>query len=63
MRITFIRPNIGRLANGPYIDHGRMEPLELAVIAGLTPPEVECRLYDDRIEPINMGNGIKYYAK
>jgi radical SAM superfamily enzyme YgiQ (UPF0313 family) len=29
-----------------------MEPLELAVIAGLTPPEVECRLYDDRIEPI-----------
>lgn len=52
MRITFIRPNIGRLANGPYIDEGRMEPLPLAVLAALTPPDVDCRLYDDRVERI-----------
>ena len=52
MKITFLRPNIGRLANGPYIDEGRMEPLQLGVLAGLTPPDVDCVLYDDRIESI-----------
>ncbi|MEJ2122676.1 MAG: radical SAM protein [Alphaproteobacteria bacterium] len=29
-----------------------MEPLELGVLAGLTPADVECVLYDDRIEAI-----------
>jgi radical SAM superfamily enzyme YgiQ (UPF0313 family) len=29
-----------------------MEPLQLGVLAGLTPPEVECALVDDRIEAI-----------
>jgi radical SAM superfamily enzyme YgiQ (UPF0313 family) len=29
-----------------------MEPLPLAVLAGLTPPDVECVLYDDRLEPV-----------
>ena len=42
MRITFIKPNMGRLDDGPYIDEGRMEPLELGVLAGLTPPDIEC---------------------
>ena len=31
---------------------GRMEPLQLGVVAALTPPDVECALYDDRMEPI-----------
>jgi len=52
MRITFVRPNIGRLPEGPYLDEGRMEPLPLAVLAALTPPEVECVMYDDRLEPV-----------
>ncbi len=52
MKITFIKPNMGRLDDGPYIDEGRMEPLELGVLAGLTPPEIECVLYDDRFEAI-----------
>lgn len=52
MKTTFIRPNIGRLPSGPFLDDGRMEPLEMAVLAGLTPPDVECALYDDRIEAI-----------
>jgi radical SAM superfamily enzyme YgiQ (UPF0313 family) len=29
-----------------------MEPLSLGVLAGLTPPDVECVLYDDRMEEI-----------
>ena len=52
MRITFIKPNIGRMEHSLYVDEGRMEPLQLGVIAGLTPPDVECALYDDRLEPI-----------
>ena len=52
MRVTFIRPNIGRLESGRYIDEGRMEPLTLGVLAATTPPDVECVLYDDRMEEI-----------
>jgi len=52
MKITFIRPNIGRLAHGPYVDEGRMEPLTLGVIAAYTPPGDDCVLYDDRMEEI-----------
>jgi radical SAM superfamily enzyme YgiQ (UPF0313 family) len=52
MRVTFIKPNIGRLEHSLYVDEGRMEPLQLGVLAGCTPPEVECSLYDDRIETI-----------
>lgn len=52
MKITFIKPNIGRMEHSLYVDEGRMEPLMLAVLAGLTPPDVECALYDDRMEPI-----------
>ncbi|MGB5468893.1 MAG: hypothetical protein WBM64_00645, partial [Woeseiaceae bacterium] len=52
MKVTFLRPNIGRLANGPYIDEGRMEPLTLGVVAAYTPADVDCVLYDDRMENI-----------
>src|SRR3990172_6101163 len=52
MKLTLIKPNIGRLEHSLYVDEGRMEPLQLGVIAGLTPPGVECALYDDRIEAI-----------
>ena len=31
MKITFIKPNIGRLEHSLYVDQGRMEPLMLAV--------------------------------
>lgn len=52
MKITFIKPNIGRREHSLYIDHGRMEPLMLGVLAGMTPPDVEVELYDDRMEVI-----------
>ena len=52
MKVTFLRPNIGRLLDGPYIDEGRMEPLTLGVLAAYTPPDVECAMYDDRMEDI-----------
>ena len=52
MKITFVRPNIGRLEHSLYVDEGRMEPLGLGVLAGLTPPGIDCRLWDDRLEPV-----------
>jgi radical SAM superfamily enzyme YgiQ (UPF0313 family) len=52
MRLTLIHPCIGRRAGQRYIRTWQMEPLPPAVIAGLTPPEVEIRFYDDRMEPI-----------
>jgi radical SAM superfamily enzyme YgiQ (UPF0313 family) len=52
MKITLIKPNIGRLEHSLYVDEGRMEPLQLGLLAGLTPGDVECVLYDDRIEAI-----------
>ncbi|MBC8356192.1 MAG: B12-binding domain-containing radical SAM protein [Planctomycetes bacterium] len=55
MKITFIMPNIGRQDHSLYVDEARMEPLSLGVLAGLTPPDVECVLYDDRVEEIPYG--------
>lgn len=52
MKVTFIKPNIGRMEHSLYVDEGRMEPLMLGVLAGLTPPDVECVMYDDRMEEI-----------
>lgn len=52
MKITFVKPNIGRLEHSLYVDEGRMEPLQLGVLAALTPPDVEVALYDDRMEAI-----------
>jgi radical SAM superfamily enzyme YgiQ (UPF0313 family) len=52
VRISFIRPNIGRLEDGPFLERGKMEPLELGVVAALAPPDVDCVLYDDRVEDI-----------
>jgi radical SAM superfamily enzyme YgiQ (UPF0313 family) len=52
MKLTIIKPNIGRLEHSLYVDEARMEPLQLGVLAALTPPDVEVALYDDRMEPI-----------
>ncbi|MBN1937031.1 MAG: radical SAM protein [Anaerolineae bacterium] len=52
MILTLIKPNIGRLEHSLFVDEARMEPLQLGVLAALTPPDVDVILYDDRIEPI-----------
>lgn len=52
MKITLIKPNIGRMLRGTYIDEGRMEPLQIGVLAGLTPARHEVAFFDDRMEPI-----------
>jgi radical SAM superfamily enzyme YgiQ (UPF0313 family) len=52
MKLTLIKPNLGRKEHSLYVDEGRMEPLQLGVLAALTPPDVEVVLYDDRMEPV-----------
>jgi radical SAM superfamily enzyme YgiQ (UPF0313 family) len=52
MRISFIKPNIGRREHSLYVDEARMEPLMLGVLAGLTPPDIDVVLHDDRMESI-----------
>lgn len=52
VKITLVRPNIGRLEHSLFVDEARMEPLQLGVLAALTPPDVDVVLYDDRCEPI-----------
>lgn len=52
MKLTLIKPNIGRMEHSLYVDEGRMEPLQLGVLAGLTPPDIDVALHDDRMETI-----------
>src|SRR5688572_6309192 len=52
MRLTIIHPCVGRKVGQRYIRTWQMEPLPAATIAGLTPPDVEVRFYDDRMEQI-----------
>ena len=40
------------MEHSTFIDEARLEPLSLAVIAGLTPHDIEVELYDDLYEEI-----------
>jgi radical SAM superfamily enzyme YgiQ (UPF0313 family) len=53
MKITLVHPCIGRRVGQPYIRTWQMEPLPPAVMAGLTPRDVDVAFYDDRMETIN----------
>jgi len=53
MKLTIIHPCIGRRAGDrSYIRTWQMEPLPAAALAGLTPPDIPIRFYDDRMEPV-----------
>ncbi|MBO5238681.1 MAG: B12-binding domain-containing radical SAM protein [Lachnospiraceae bacterium] len=52
MKLTLIKPNIGRREHSLYVDEARMEPLQLGILAALTPEDVEVVMYDDRMEEI-----------
>ena len=52
MKIALIYPNIGRKGDSLFLDGAKMEPLGLAVIAGLLPPDIDVKIYDDRLEEI-----------
>ena len=52
-KLTIIHPAMGHKPGERYIRAWQMEALPAAVIAGLTPKDVELRFFDDRMEPID----------
>jgi radical SAM superfamily enzyme YgiQ (UPF0313 family) len=54
MKITYITPHVGRKSSKEYVRTWQMEPLTIATLAGLTPPDVELAYFDERVEPINF---------
>src|SRR5260370_16767438 len=52
MRLTLVYPAVGRKAHKPYVRAWQMQPLSMALLASLTPADVEIRFYDDRLEEI-----------
>ncbi|KAA3621962.1 MAG: radical SAM protein [Bacteroidetes bacterium] len=67
MRVHLIMPNIGYSINrsGKYADfkdNARMEPLQLAAIAGVTPPDIELEMYDERCEELPYDTDVDLVA-
>ncbi len=54
MRLTLIYPSVGRKERTPYVRAWRMEPLSMALLASLTPADVDVRFFDDRVEEIDF---------
>lgn len=52
MKITLVMPGVGRKPGETYVSSWKMEPLAPAVLAALTPPDVEIHFVDDRLESI-----------
>lgn len=52
MKVTIIQPCMGRRSGEAYIRTWQMEPLAPAVLAALTPDDVQISFHDDRMEPI-----------
>src|SRR5437588_8782794 len=52
MRLTLIYPSVGGKENTPTVRAWQMQPLSMALLASLTPSQVELRFYDDRLDEI-----------
>lgn len=52
MKVTLIYPSVGRKEGKPYVRAWQMQPLSMAVLAGLMPADVDVVFYDDRLEAI-----------
>lgn len=53
MRLTMVYPAIGHRIGERYIRSWQMEPLPIAALAGLTPPDVALRFCDDRMDLVD----------
>ena len=63
MRITLVYPSVGRKKGKKYLKSWQMEPLAIAILARLTPGDIELRFYDDRLEDINFAKLLMAYGK
>lgn len=62
MKLLFILPAIGRKDGEKYIGTWKMEPLMIAALKALTPPDIETCLFDDRIEAIDYSVDVDLVA-
>ncbi|MBT3294107.1 MAG: B12-binding domain-containing radical SAM protein [Verrucomicrobia bacterium] len=53
MKVTFIVPAVGRKPGQRYVRTWQMEPLAIATLAALTPPQIERCFFDDRVESVD----------
>src|SRR4029453_5923899 len=54
MRLTLVHPAIGRQPGVNYMRTWQMEPLPIAVLAALTPKDVDLSFHADRMEAIPL---------
>ena len=57
MQITFVRPNMSDMRSSDA-----MEPLVFAILAALTPPQVETVLFDEFVESIPFDHSTDLVA-
>ena len=54
MHVTLVKPTLGRTERDDrFVDEARMEPLNLGVLAGLTPEGIDLALVDDRVDVVD----------
>jgi len=51
--LTLIYPAIGRKPGKPFVRSWQLQPLAIARLAAMTPPNWQTRFFDDRVEPID----------
>ena len=54
-RLTLIYPAIGRKPGQPFVRSWQLQPLAMARLAAMTPPNWQTSFLDDRLEPIDYG--------
>jgi radical SAM superfamily enzyme YgiQ (UPF0313 family) len=54
MKITLIKPAISKIRGRNPVKTWNFQPLSLALLAGITPKNIEIKFYDDRIEDIPL---------
>ena len=54
-RLTLIYPAIGRKPGKPFVRSWQLQPLAIARLAAMTPPDWQITFIDDRLEPIDYG--------
>lgn len=53
MKVTLVQPTTGRIGSQKLLRPWTLEPLSIAVLAGVTPKNVELTFFDDRIEEVD----------
>jgi len=62
VNIALIKPSLGERRGRPYRTPAVLEPIVFGLIAGATPPDVELRLIDERLEDVPFGEAFDLVA-